>query len=266
MRTLTRALIALVVLAALVLSSPGAAAAQSDGLTIPSGTVIYGQEGDVVELGRIPVDQSLAGPLCTWSATATNQASTHPGSDILIESNGTTLVLADVEATPNKVTTNSGSVALASEVVVSIRLGPDGRFSGRMIVTIDYSNCPPETTTTTEATTTTESTEAPEPETTETTAAPSTESTEATVTDSTEAPVTEPTEPAGPVVSQSEPTTTATTAAPTSTQTTEAAAPTTDTLPVTGSSLTTTLAMFGALLLLAGIGLTAATRFNRSQR
>ena len=124
-----------------IIATGSVSSAQGDGLTVPASTVIRGNAGDVIELGRIPVDTARAGPLCTWQATVMNQTSVHPNTDILLESNGTTLVLADVEAVPNKVTSNSGSAFLADEVVVSVRLGPLGLFGGRMEVTIDYSKC-----------------------------------------------------------------------------------------------------------------------------
>lgn len=239
------------------------AAAQTDDLTIPDSTVIRGNPGDVVELQRLAVDPSLVGPLCTWTATVTNQASVHPNSDVLVESNGTTLVVADVEATPNQVTSNSGSVALASEVVVSIRLGPDGSFSGGMDVTIDYSMCGSMPTTTVAATTSTINEVS-------TTAEQTTSAVTATEPTTVSEPSTTEPEVAGPEVTADDSTSTtapATTApATTAPETTQEAAPTTmdtNVLPVTGSGLTSAMVVVGFLSLGCGLALSAAARQRR---
>lgn len=236
------------------------AAAQSDDLTLPTSTVITGDPGDVVELGRLPVDMSLAGPLCTWTATVRNQSSTHPDSDVLVESNGTTLVVSDVEGTPNKVSSNSGSVSLASEVVVSIRLGPDGLFSGGLDLTISYSSCGPTTTvavaTTTVADVTTTadvSTTSEPPQTTPTTSEPA--------TTTAPEPSTADTQVAGPDVSADD--STSTTASPATTvETTTTTTATVDTavLPVTGNGLTMPFAAAGIVLLGSGLAITRTVR------
>lgn len=257
MRRFTFALILVVTIAMTIVTTGTVASAQSDSLTIPASTVIRGQAGDVVELGRIAVDTARAGPLCTWQATVNNQTSTHPNSDILLESNGTTLVLADVESVPNKVTSNSGSVWLAEEVVVSVRLGSEGLFSGRMVVTIDYSNCPPVTTTVPSTT---------EPPTVTTQEAPTTPTTQATTTAATETTVvetstetTEDTQVEGPEASATDTSAVATTA-----PTTVTTATASDELPVTGSELTVPLLVAGTLILAAGLFLTSGVRHRTS--
>lgn len=251
-----------------IIATGSASSAQGDGLTIPASTVISGNAGDVIELGRIPVDTARAGPLCTWQATVMNQTSVHPNTDILLESNGTTLVLADVEAVPNKVTSNSGSVFLADEVVVSVRLGPLGLFSGRMEVTIDYSKCQPTTTSTSTSTTelspvttaevsttqsTTESTPTPTSPTVVETSAETT-----VVETSTE--TTEDTQVEGPEVSATDTTVVSTTAETTVTTTATAS----EELPVTGSSFTLPLFVAGTVILAAGLVLTSGVRRRQS--
>lgn len=218
-------------------------AQDDDALTIPRGTVVRGSSGDVIELGRLPVDNTRAGPLCTWTATVMNQQSAHPGNDILVESNGVTLVLADVEAAPDKVTVNSGSVFLSDVVVVSLRLGADGVFSGGMDVAITYSSCGELPTTTVVV-----------PTTTETLATTTQPTTETTTPDTTAG-----TEPEGPEVSAADDTTTTeTTAAPAMTSTT--VPPATDTLPVTGSELTLPLVVAGLVVSVVGVGLVSVSR------
>lgn len=246
--------------AALVFAVLGGAslAAAQDGVTVPAGTVIRGSEGDVIELGRIPVDTARAGPRCSWTATATNQSSVHPGNHILVETNGVTLVLADVEGAPNKVTSNTGTVFLADEVVVSLQLGPDGLFSGGMVVSITYDEtCEPvETTTTTESEV--EDT-TPSTPTSETTSTSSTTELEPAGPEVTEPESPEPTEPEGPDVSATDSTTTTdTVVAPATTPTTTPTAP--EALPVTGSELTLPLVGAGVALSIVGLGLVSASR------
>jgi hypothetical protein len=287
MRRSTFVVLLIVTMAITIFTTGRVSSAQDDTLNIPANTVIRGTPGDVVELGRIPVDSSRAGPLCTWQATVTNQTSVHPNSDILLESNGTTLVLADVEATPNKITSNSGSVWLADEVVVSVRLGPAGLFSGRMVVRIDYSNCPPETTgttqgvSTTQAVTTTESVSTTQAVTTTegvstTQAVTTTEGVSTTqavsTTETTQAPTTptvvetstattEDTQVEGPEVSATDTSVVSTTAETVAPPTTAAPSTTgTEELPVTGSELTIPLLVSGSLILAAGLVLISGVR------
>ena len=75
----------------------GASGVWAADLSLPTETVIRGETGSLIELGRITVDRDLAGPLCTWQATVTNQESAHPGNDILVVSGDTTLTLSGVE-------------------------------------------------------------------------------------------------------------------------------------------------------------------------
>lgn len=189
----------IVVLGSLLYPSPVQAA---DSLTLPLDTVITAEEGSVIELGRVDVDEDIAGPLCVWEASVANQESVHLGNDILMRSAGTELVLSGIEDAPDLVTTNTGSVYLADEVVVLLRMGPDEVFSGGLEVVINYSNCRPAPPTTTETTGVTEP-EAPEPS-GPTTAPPTIAPT--TIAPTTIAPTDEPTtvapttEPEGPVL------------------------------------------------------------------
>lgn len=130
-----------------------ASAASAADLSLPVSTVIYADEGSLIELGRVPVEVDLAGPLCTWEASVTNQASSHPGNDILVISGDSTLMLSGVEEFAGKVTSNSGPVYLVDEVVVVLRMGPDEVFSGGLDLTIRYDGCGPVPTTETPTTT-----------------------------------------------------------------------------------------------------------------
>ncbi len=212
-------------------------------LSLPTDTVVYAEEGSLIELGRAPVDTDLAGPLCTWEATVTNQNSAHPGNDIIITSGDSELVLSEVEATEGKVTTNQGSAYLSSEVVVTLRMGPDGVFSGGLDLTIRYDQC---TTPTTVPETTVPETTVPPTTATPTTPAPTTA-----------APTTLPDgdlEPLGPTV----------TTAPPATTTTIEIAPAGPVLPVTGGSNTIPMLIGGAALV--GIGAASVITTRRVAR
>ncbi len=235
-RFFTSIVVALVVL----LFVPGVAHAD-EGLSLPVGTVIRAEPGTVIELGRAVIDQDLAGPLCTWSASATNQESVHLGNDIIVQSGDAELVLAGIEDSPGKVTTAAGSAYLTDEVVFLLRMGPEGLFSGGLDVSIHYETCQPEPTTTLPASTT-----VLEP--TTTTIESTTTLLELTTIVESTTPTTAPatTEiavgPAGP-----------STLPATTTSTSMAPAPAGPTLPVTGSGLSGLLAATGATLLTAGL-------------
>lgn len=86
-------------------------------------------------------------------ALAQNNGSVHPGTKLVVSSGNTSVVLDDVEGTPFQVTV-SEAVVLGEEVTVSVTLGPDGIFSGGMLLKL----CVGAATTTTAALTTTTAT------------------------------------------------------------------------------------------------------------
>ena len=127
-----------------------------DEVTLPINTVVRAAPGSIIELGQMPIRTSLVGgSSCTWTAVVKNQHSVHPGNDVLIRSGQSELTLAGVEDTADKVTSSTGSVYLVDVVVVLLRMGPDGVFSGGMDLTVQY-GCAASTTTAAAATTTTE--------------------------------------------------------------------------------------------------------------
>ncbi len=246
-----RSIAAVLALAVMVLFVPDPASAQ--GRTLTYNQAIHSEAGVVIELGRIPAQDDSSGARCPWQLTAKNQHSVHTGNDILIRSAETSLTVAGVEDVADGVTNTSGSADLSGEVVVSVRLGADGKFSAKVELTVG--SCVPEATTTTT-----------EPATTTTTEAPTT----ITTLGATVAP-----QPLGPTVT--EPPTTPTTQATTtvsSVPTTATTAPATTattarvkpeplgptTLPVTGSGLTASLLLVGAALVAGGVTLTARNR------
>lgn len=122
-------------------------------LEIPVDTVVRGDEGDVVELVTVPVEADEVGMVCDITVVGENNPSLHPNSDLIITSNGASFEVPDVEAEVEG-TTRGGveGVVLGEQVMVEVRLGQDGVFSGGMVLT---SECAPPEVAPTEATTTT---------------------------------------------------------------------------------------------------------------
>lgn len=105
---------------------------------IPRGTR-EGAPGTFHNLATQEVAAGLQGRECTAVGIAVNQRSLHPNSDLFVRSGGTEVVLFDVEATPNVTVQGEGTLTLGDEIVVSVRFGEDGVFSGAMTVRVD---CP----------------------------------------------------------------------------------------------------------------------------
>jgi len=99
-------------------------------MTIPATTVERGDPGTVHLLTTSNVPADLVGQECSATAVAANNESVHPNSDLIVASGASQVVARDVEAAPGGSTTASGTVTLGTTVTVSVRLGPDGTFSG----------------------------------------------------------------------------------------------------------------------------------------
>ena len=140
--SLSQTLRSIVTSAALLLflcmfNMPLAYAADFD-VEIPGGTR-EGDPGTLHTLATQPVDPEFQGRQCGVIAVAVNQHSVHPNSDLLVRSGGTEVVVRDVEAAPNVTVEGEGTLILGEEIVVVVRFGEDGIFSGAMTVTLD---CP----------------------------------------------------------------------------------------------------------------------------
>ena len=154
-------LVALAVTGALLI--PGTAVAQEPIITIPIDVVA--RESGV--LATVPVPAELQGSSCNVQSEAENQSSVHPGNDLIVASGSDSVTLFNVEREAGALTTASGDLTLGSEVIVSLSLGPDGVFSGGIIVTIGSCETvttttpPPSETTSTTTTTPTTTTTTP---------------------------------------------------------------------------------------------------------
>jgi hypothetical protein len=142
----------------LIVAGP-AALAQSLELAIPINTVAHASG----VLATEPVPAALQGATCQVSATAQNQSSVHPNSNLIVTSGSDSITLLDVEREPGAVTTTDESLTLGSDITVTLEIGPDGIFSGGMTL---LASCQPSSPTPTETETPTPTvtpTETPSP-------------------------------------------------------------------------------------------------------
>ncbi|MGH9227687.1 MAG: LPXTG cell wall anchor domain-containing protein [Acidimicrobiales bacterium] len=137
-------------------------------IEIPLNTVVRGAAGSEHLLETEAIAPEDVGRECTVAAEGANNSSIHPNTDLLVRSGGSEVVVPDVERAANVRTDAAETIVLGTDVSVSVRLGPDGVFSGGLVVTIECEEPPPTTTTSTTTTTTTV------PEDTTTSAAPTT--------------------------------------------------------------------------------------------
>jgi hypothetical protein len=132
----------------------GAAGSGPSTMTFPM-TVVTGEFGSVHQVASSDVAADMVGDVCDVTASADNNGSVHPQSDLIVSSDGTQVTIANVEAVPGAVTIANGELTLGSTITVSVRLGPDGVFSGGgsvELVCTDASPAPTEQSTTTSTT------------------------------------------------------------------------------------------------------------------
>lgn len=108
------------------------ALAQSLDIVIPIDTVARSSG----VLATEPVPPELQGTTCNVTASAENQSSVHPDSNLIIASDSDSITLLDVEREPGAVTTTSESLTLGADITVSLEIGPDGIFSGGITLVV----------------------------------------------------------------------------------------------------------------------------------
>lgn len=222
-------------LALLLLVAP-VAMGQEVAIEIPFETVIRAEPGSVHLLATAPVPTELQGVTCPVAAVAENESSVHPGNNLIVATDGDSIVLEDVERAAGAITVAEEELTFGSTITVTLVLGEHGVFSAGMVVR--FCDIPVTTTTTTVETTTTTSEAS-------TTTIPTTTTTMETTTTVTVLPTT--------TVTTTPEATTTVTVAPSSTSTVP------ETLPFTGGETDTT-ALVGLVALLAGAGLVALTK------
>lgn len=123
-------------------SSP--AKAQSDLTLEAQKDVRRGDGGSTLLLDEVSVPSDLQGLTCVANVVGSNNPSTHPGNDLLLVS-ASTEEFSEVEAVPDQIADDSGSIVLGDSVQLELRFGPGGVSSAGWVVVI---NCPPPSTTT----------------------------------------------------------------------------------------------------------------------
>ncbi len=167
---------ALAIFASLIAVFAPAASAAID-IAIPIDTVIHAPVGSETLLATVS-SGDLVGQQCSVSADAVNQNSVHPGNDLVVASDASSVLLENVEGVSNGTVHADGILTLSDTITVTLVMGPDHVFSAGITVLID---CDGTTTTTSTTTTTTTSTTSTTTTTTTTTTTP-TQDAQVTVT------------------------------------------------------------------------------------
>jgi len=123
----------------------GAAVAQEI-VQIPLDTVVYGKPGAVKLIdppGVVSVPADKVGSQCSVHETSENNRSTHPNTDLIVTSGGTSVTLLDVEREGGGRVDGDSLLTLGETVSISVRFGADGVFSGGFIVGLCETEQPP---------------------------------------------------------------------------------------------------------------------------
>jgi hypothetical protein len=113
-------------------------ASVSGAFTVPPSSIADGNEGEVRLLWTQPVDPADVGKDYEVVLVSSNNESTRAGSDLIVQSGSSSMVASNVEldTTPQ---TFVGRLTLGTTITVSVRLGPEGMYSGASDVD---TNCP----------------------------------------------------------------------------------------------------------------------------
>ena len=100
-------------------------ASAGEPLAIIDETVIVAKPGSTTNLVEVAVQPEHVGSLCTIQVHSQNQASVHPGNDLVITTGDTMTVIEDVEAKPDEGHDLSAEVVLGATISVDLRMGSD---------------------------------------------------------------------------------------------------------------------------------------------
>lgn len=103
--------------------------AGAEDISIPFDELVFGQPGSVVTIATVDVDQEMVGRTCHLSVLAENQASVHPGNDLIVSTGNSQAVIFGVEDTANGGTTETYEMVVGSTILVQLRIGQDGMSS-----------------------------------------------------------------------------------------------------------------------------------------
>lgn len=113
--------------------------------------LIFGSPGSTTQVEVVEVDPALVGMNCVLEVRSENQASVHPGNDLIVSTGNSQAVIVGVEDTANGGSTQTYDMVLGQQIVVQLRFGQDGMSSLGFGLAFE---CPDPTTTTTTVETT----------------------------------------------------------------------------------------------------------------
>ena len=104
-------------------------ASAAGGFTVPPSSITDGNEGQVRLLWTQPVDPADVGKDCDVVLVSTNNESTREGSDLILQSGSSSMLASNVEH-DTAAHTFVDRLTLGTTITVSVRLGPEGEYSG----------------------------------------------------------------------------------------------------------------------------------------
>ncbi|MEZ5410424.1 MAG: hypothetical protein R2761_20500 [Acidimicrobiales bacterium] len=131
---------ALAVAAALALAT-APAGAEGEEIIIRPTMVIYDSPGSVHTVADMPVPASLQGMPCDLRVVTQNQASVHPGTDVVVTTGGATSTIEGVEDSADARVVDTHRVTLGPDILIEVTIGPDGSTSLGFTVSFE---CTPE--------------------------------------------------------------------------------------------------------------------------
>lgn len=129
-RGLRRSLV--VIGALLVVAGPAGA-----DIAIEFDELIWGPEGSLTTVAEVEVPAEFVGDTCVLAVIAENQASVHPGNDLVVSTGDSQAVIVGVEDEVNGGTSQEYAMVVGSSIVVQLRFGPDGISSLGFGLTFD---------------------------------------------------------------------------------------------------------------------------------
>lgn len=142
-RTVRTGLAVLAVFAGLsVWMVSGPAAAQDIEIPIEQ-TVIDTTPKSTVQIGQADVPADLVGRTCEIEVVVTNQSSVHPGNNLIVASDGSSVTVEGVEDEAGGVSTVAGSITLGDTITVSVFLGRDSISSLGSNLSVTCAPLPP---------------------------------------------------------------------------------------------------------------------------
>ncbi len=124
----------LAILSAVILLPATVSATYTPSISVPVNTIVRGEKGSIHKIAEVDIENEYVGMECSARATAKNQGSVHPNNNLIVKSNGTQVVINDVEREANEVTNAEGILKLGETLLVNLELGKDKVFSGGLDV------------------------------------------------------------------------------------------------------------------------------------